>query len=410
MEQTNTETQNWTYTKKIFFRFFFCFFVFEYFLGTMLYIFIFGFNFSIYQWFEKLYSPLYDYINGHFFHLKQVATRLTINEFIFHVLALVTAIFVTVLWSIIDKKRKSYRQADFWLKYALRFILAIIIFAYGIDKLIPVQMQMPDRGTLDAPIGYFHPDNLFWTLMGSNSFYQSFTGLVEVTVALLLVFPKTYVVGLIILTGSLINILMLNIGFDIGVTHTVIVILVASVYQLFPYLKSIIYFLLDKQPVELYKKPKPDSNKLYKTIFILSAGLFVVSAFLNTRECLNRYNQFVKNSENTKTFTVITQTYNADTLKMAVGDTARWKYWIEYKRDEKNYLSILTMNDTVSYDLLFQNDTIHKIIQIRPKEHASDTTQYTFLYNTGENKSEKTLTDSLHKIKLVIKEFGKEHW
>ena len=68
------------------------------------------------------------------------------------------------------------------------------------------------------------------------------------------------------------------------------------------------------------------------------------------------------------------------------------------------------MNDTVSYDLLFQNDTIHKIIQLRPKEQSSDTTQYTFFYSTDENNSEKTLTDSLHKIKLVIKEFDKEHW
>ncbi|MDQ6844028.1 MAG: hypothetical protein M3Z92_06720 [Bacteroidota bacterium] len=324
-------------------------------------------------------------------------------------LAITTAIVVTILWSLIDKKRKSYTRADFWLRHTLRFVLAIIIFSYGIQKLIPVQMPMPDTATLDAPVGYFPPGGLFWTLMGSNTFYQSFTGLVEVTVALLFVFSRTYVIGLIVLTGTLVNILMLNIGFDIGATYVVLVLLTACVYLLFPYLKSIIYFLLNKQPIKLYEQPKPD-NRLYRTIFILSTALFIASAFFNIRHSRSSYNRRVKNREDTKTFNVITQTYNADTLKMTVGDKARWKYWIQYKRDKKKYLSILTMNDTVSYDLLFQDDTMHRIIQLRPEEQLGDTTQYTFFYKTGENKSDKTLTDSLHKIKLVIKEFDKERW
>ncbi len=71
------------------------------------------------------------------------------------------------------------------------------------DKLIPNQMSMPDTYTLDARVGDFSPYWLFWAVMGSHPFYESFTGLVEATAALLLFFPRTFVVGLIVLTGNL---------------------------------------------------------------------------------------------------------------------------------------------------------------------------------------------------------------
>ncbi len=66
---------------------------------------------------------------------------------------------------------------------------------------------------------------------------------------------------------------------------------------------------------------------------------------------------------------------------MVLGDKARWKYWIEYKQNDKNYLSVLTMNDTVSYNLLFDNDTINKVIRLKPEETSEDTAHYTFSYS-----------------------------
>ncbi|MEO8854353.1 MAG: hypothetical protein ABI359_11260 [Ginsengibacter sp.] len=412
MKQTNKETQNWTYIKKILCRFFFSFFVFEYFFHPGLYVLISGGNPSVRTWFKKIYNPIYDYINNHILHLIQGETSLTINNYIFHLMAITIAIVATILWSVMDKRRKSYQRADFWLRHILKYLLAINIFSYGILKLLAVQMRAPDINALDTPLGQLPISSLMVYFMGSSSFYECFTGLVEVTAALLLVFPKTYVMGLMVLTGILINILMLNIGYDyFGMTHNVIAMFLAPcVYLLYPYLKSIMDFLFNKKQVALYKPTNPIGSKLYKPISILSAIIFIFLTFVCTRQAVNGYKEVVKSRQNTKTFNVITQTYNADTSKMVVGDKARWKYWIEYKRDEKYYLSILTMNDTASYDLLFQNDTIHKIIQLKPDGQSKDTSQYTFSYLIDSKKGEKILTDSLHKMSLVIKEFGKEHW
>ena len=410
MDAINSETETWIFAKKVCFRFFFSFLIFQFFLGSALYVFIFGFNFALYDWFEKLYAPVYGYINKHFLHLKQVDTRLTINGFLFIIVGIITATVITVLWSAFDKKRKSYTQADFWLRHILKYVLAIIIFSYGIDKLIPNQMQAPGTDILDTPAGNFPPSWLFWTLMGSHTFYESFTGAVEVAAAFLLVFPRTYVMGLIILSATLINVLMLNISFDIGVTYFVMGLLIAVIYLLFPFLRSILYFLFSKQPAELYKQPKPGSSKLYKAIFISSASLFIVSAIFNTVDSLNSYIKNKKRNETTRTFNVTSQTYNADTLKMVVGDKARWKYWIEYKKEGKNYLSLITMNDTVSYNLMLENDTIKKVIHLKPEDNSGDTMQYTFSYSIDNKKGDKTLTDSLHKMTLVIKGFNKENW
>ena len=410
MDTANSATENWTFAKKACFRFFFCFFMFQFFLGSALYVFIFSFNFALYDWFEKLYARVYDYINNHFLHLKQVDTRLTVNGFLFIIIGIVTAVVVTVFWSAFDKKRKSYTQADFWLRHILKYVLAIIIFSYGIDKLIPDQMQLPSTKILDISAGNFPPGWLFWTLMGSHTFYESFTGAVEVAAAFLLVFSRTYAMGLIILSATLINVLMLNISFDIGVTYFVIGLLVAVMYLLFPFLKSILYFLFSKQPAELYKQPKPGSSKLYKAIFISSYALFIVSAIFNTTDSLNSYTKKEKGYETTRTFNVTNQTYMSDTLKMVVGDKARWKYWIEYKKEGKNYLSLITMNDTVSYNLLFDIDTIKKVIHLKPEDNSGDTMHYTFSYSIDNKKGDKTLVDSLHKMTLVIKEFNKENW
>lgn len=410
MYEVTSEISGWTPVKKISFRFFFCFFTIHFCLNAPLYFMIFGLNIPVFLWFDKLYAPWYHFVNDHILHLKQAHTDLKLNEFIFHLMAITTAFMATIIWSVFDRKRKSYAQADFWLRHALKYILAIIIFSYGIDKLIPNQMSLPDTSTLDAPVGDFSPFYLFWTLMGSHTFYQSFTGLVEITAAFLLVFNRTHVMGLIVLTGTLINVLMLNIGFDISVTYFVTLLLVACLYLLFPFLASISQFIFNLQPTELYKPSILNNSKRFKVIFILSAIVFMASIISNTIDNWTRYAKTVKQEDATRTFHVLTQTRNSDTLKMVLDDKARWKYWIEYKKEGKNYLSLLTMNDTITFDYLFEKDTTKKIIELKPAEKSEDSSRYSFIYSMDSGKGEQILSDSTHKMVLVIKEFKKEEW
>ena len=410
MNASNPGTENWTFAKKTAFRLSFCFFMFQFFLGSAVYVFIFGFNFALYSWFERLYAPVYSYINSHLFHLKQASTRLTINEFLFLIIGIVTSIIVTILWTVFDKQRKSYIKADFWLSHILKYFLAIIMFSYGIDKLIPVQMSMPNTDYLYSRVGNFPPSSLFWTLMGSHTFYESFTGSVEIIAALLLLFSRTYVIGLIVLAGTLLNVLMLNISFDIGVTYFVLVLLMAVLYLLFPYLKSINYFLCNKQPGELYRPPRPNNSKLQKAIIIISIALFIVSAVLNATDSIKSYGRNIKSNEATKTFSVTNQMSGTDSLSIIPEDRDRWKFWIEYKRGGKDYVSILTMSDTVTYNLLFENDILHKVIRLKPDGRSQDTISYRFVYTSDTKTGGKTLIDSLHKIKLEITRFNSEDW
>jgi hypothetical protein len=409
MNAANPASTNWSFAKKMAFRLFFCFFMFQFLLDPALYIFLFGFNISLYHWFEHLYAPVYSYLNSHVFHLTQTATKLTVNGFLFFITSIVTAVAATVLWSVVDQQRKSYTKADFWLRHFLTYVLAIIIFSYGIDKLIPVQMPLPGTDDLYARAGNLQPSYLFWILIGSHTFYQSFTGLVEIIAVLLLVFPRTHVTGLMVLTITLLNVLMLNISFDIGVTYFVTVLLLAVLYLLSPYLDSILYFLYHHKPGQLYKQPTPGNSKLKQAITSLSAALFIVSALFNTGDSLKNYRKSIKRNATTKVFTVTNQHHGTDSVRMP-RDSERWKFWIEYRRKDKDYLSVLTMSDTVSYNLLLQTDTVHHLIRLTPDGQSPDSSSYTFVYKTGSRAGGKILSDSLHEITIEIKPFTSEDW
>ena len=409
MNELRNETHGWSLTKRIFFRFFFCFFIFQYFLSSAFYVFVFGFNISVYDWFENLYTPVSDFVNSHLLHLKQADTRLAVSNFIFHLASIAISIVACTLWSIADWQRKSYNQMDFWLRWILKYLLAIIMFSYGIDKLIPNQMQPPEIEELRTPLGNFIPSSIFWSLMGSHSFYESFTGLVELITSLLLIVPRTYVLGLIILSGALFNILMLNMSFDIGATYFVIILLTTSIYLLFPYLKSIIHFLVNKQPVSIYVQPDTTRSKRTKRVLTFFATFFILSAFFNTKTALDYFRKETAFRESRKTFQIKTQINQSDTVKMVEGEKSNWKYWIEYNKRGKRHLDILTMNDTSNFELLLQNDTLRRIVYLRPVEQTQEATSFTFSYETSKG-GDMTLRDSLHKMTLVLKEISEDDW
>lgn len=409
MNELRSETHDWSLTKRIFFRFFFCFFIFQYFLSPTFYVFVFGFNFSVYDWFVNLYAPVYDFVNNHLLHLKHADTRLDVSDFIFNIASISISIVACTLWSIADWQRKSYNHMDFWLRHILKYLLAIIMFSYGIDKLIPDQMWPPGIEELHTPLGNFIPSSLFWLLMGSHSFYESFTGLVELITSLLLIFPRTYVLGLIVLCGALFNVLMLNMSFDIGATYFVIILLITSIYLLFPYLKSIIHFLVNKQPISIHVPPDTIRSKLTKGILTFFASLFILSAFFNTKTTLHSFRKETAFRESIKAFQIKTQINKSDTVRMVEGEKSNWKYWIEYNKRGKRHLEILTMNDTSSYELLLQYDTLQRIVYLRPVEQTQEPTSFTFSYEASKG-GDMTLRDSLRKMTLVLKKISEDDW
>ncbi|MGL1636580.1 hypothetical protein ACSTI0_00820, partial [Vibrio parahaemolyticus] len=54
--------------------------------------------------------------------------------------SLLLALVSSIIWSIIDSKRKEYTKLNYWLFVAIRYFVILNGFSYGIFKLFAVQM------------------------------------------------------------------------------------------------------------------------------------------------------------------------------------------------------------------------------------------------------------------------------
>ncbi|MDR3679237.1 MAG: hypothetical protein P4L41_04660 [Flavipsychrobacter sp.] len=78
-------------------------------------------------------------------------------------------------------------------------------------------MPFPNQSQLLTPLGNFLPMRLMWVTLGYSTPYQIFTGVLEVMVGLLLLYRRTITLGVCLATGVFLNVVMLNLCYDIPV-------------------------------------------------------------------------------------------------------------------------------------------------------------------------------------------------
>jgi hypothetical protein len=161
--------------------------------------------------------------------------------------ALALAGAVTVVWSFIDRNRPDYRRAHGWLRIYLRYLLAAVMLGYGMAKVIPGQFPPPSLVQLITPLGEFTRMRVLWLSMGAAPPYIVFTGLCEVSGALLLFSRRTTTLGALILAASLTNVLALNLSYGIGVQLNVTVYLLMALVLLVPDARRLIEVVLPAQ-------------------------------------------------------------------------------------------------------------------------------------------------------------------
>jgi uncharacterized membrane protein YphA (DoxX/SURF4 family) len=117
------------------------------------------------------------------------------------------------------KKRDVQPTIQKIVFFALILFLAYFLIRYGLDKLFHRQFYTPAANTLHTSVGHLDKDILFWTSMGTSSFYNAFMAITEISAGVLLLFNRTRFLALIIGFGILLNVFAINIGFDITVKY-----------------------------------------------------------------------------------------------------------------------------------------------------------------------------------------------
>lgn len=326
-----------TIIKKITFRFFFLYFLltiapwqwFE-FIPGLNYIAI-GYR-SVIEWFVTFF-------NKYLLHVKDVLnsngggsgdTSYAWAEFY---TIIILALVIAILWGILDKRDKQSKLFSYWLPNLLRYNIIWVGIFYGVIKIFAQQMPFPNLSQLATSLGDFLPMRLSWMFIGYSQPYQTFSGIMELSVALLLLYRRTIPLGLVIGFGVFVNVFALNMCYDIPVKLYSMQIVLCCLYLLvIDYKKYINFFILGKptNPTNSYeyhfaKRWQRISRIVFKTAFVL---IFIG---WNIVDCYNWYSE-----TQTKEVEIIPQgLYNIKTFKInnqitaiEATDTLAWKDFI----------------------------------------------------------------------------------
>ncbi|MGW6701314.1 DoxX family protein [Nocardia sp. NPDC055049] len=159
-------------------------------------------------------------------------------------LLLVVAVLITLVWSVLDRRRLAYPRLLSWFLTALRLCVGGQMLFYGFAKLIPTQMPEPALTTLLARVGDLTPMAMLWTQVGSSPAYEIALGAAEVLAGLLLFWPRTATVGAMLGVISMAQVFLLNLTFDVPVKMLAGHLLLMGLVLLAPQARRLANFLV----------------------------------------------------------------------------------------------------------------------------------------------------------------------
>ncbi|MBC7937666.1 MAG: hypothetical protein H7Y86_20140 [Rhizobacter sp.] len=329
----------WILPQKISFRFFFIYFILYSSPWDNLAI-IPGIGWLI-EWYNKGMEWAVVTANEHFFQVfgvrqvKQVfnGSGDTSYSWAAFCLLLSLAAIGALVWSLADRKRSSYRQLNYLLCLFLRYSLAIIAFGYGIQKIFALQMPFPLMSQLATPLGDLLPMRFSWLFVGYSTPYQVFSGILETTVALLLLYRRTATFGVMMAMAVFINVMMLNLCYDIPVKlYSMNIVLVCAYLLANEYRRIACFFILNKpaDSCSIYHQPLPKKWMRITRIVIKLWVVFLFGMSVYDAQQYYRETQTVKPHKDLKPgyYDVVHYTRTSDSTAIVPADSLRWKDFI----------------------------------------------------------------------------------
>ncbi len=332
MQPPNTPWKSW---QKVCFRFFFIFLTLtSYICWDLVIVIVHSSFFKGEVELSNLFKPLigvFYWLDRHIYHtgLRSDTRDFSLgdNHFgvVWYLTTILLAVIAAIIWSILDKKRNNYDKLYHWFSLYLRYMLAITIFGYGIDKVIPVQMPAPGSVSMTIPYGHFSRFDVLWTFMGVSPGYMFFTGSLEIIAALLLFSRRTAVTGYLLTAGIMANVVALNWFYNVPVKLFSAQLLLYALFLLAPYLKNIfqVFFMngtADFLQRSFVFKTRKGNNLMSGALIVVPLALTLIF----TAGTHKRYVQQEKDARNEKLYDV-TAFELKDTTKTPVSDTLRWK-------------------------------------------------------------------------------------
>lgn len=192
---------------------------------------------------------------------------------------LLASLVIAGSWTAIRKE--MHEKFPKWLYLFVCYYLALILLKFGFDKLFLSHFYFLEPDTIFTPLGLLEPNTLHETSVGTAPKYSLFSGLIEIIVALLLLFKRTRRLGALLSVAVLTNLVMINLGFDLSAKLFSVFLLGLSIYLLGPDIPRFSHFIQGKgttpQPLAT---PLPKNRRLFYWIAKpLLIGLMIVEGF-----------------------------------------------------------------------------------------------------------------------------------
>ncbi|WP_175633687.1 hypothetical protein [Pedobacter ghigonis] len=283
-----------------------------------------------------------------------------------------------IIWSVLDRKRKSYNAAHYWLVVLVRFYLAFTLVLYGLIKVIKLQFPDPSLTRLLQPFGDASPMGLAWTFLGFSKGYNIFMGIVEVS-AILLLFRRTVIVGAFLSLAATGHVMSMNYFFDVPVKLLSTALVVMSLFILAPHFLKLYRFFIKYENQQLDKMYRPTFKKrwLYisayslKYLYITASVGYLLYSFLQQTKI---YGSAAPKPFLYGIYNVENMTLKGKTLAPLTTDSIRWKQMvISYA----GYARVKTMNDsTYNFSTVFNTKKKELTLGSLDKESIKYTLTY----------------------------------
>jgi uncharacterized membrane protein YphA (DoxX/SURF4 family) len=194
---------------------------------------------------------------------------------------LVAALLVAGLWSLLDRKRDNHIALRKWFRLFIRFALAGQLLIYGMSKVVPLQMPFPYLTRMIEPLRDFSPMGVLWSSIGASPAYEMFAGSAELLAGILLIFPRTTMLGALIAAADMIQVFMLNMTYDVPVKLLSFHLLLLALLLLAPEFHRLADFLFRNRTAAAPNQPalfqSPRANRIALGVQIVF-GLWLLGA------------------------------------------------------------------------------------------------------------------------------------
>jgi len=274
------------------------------------------------------------------------------------------SMIVAIVWQLFDKNNHFIKYYGWFLVF-VRYYLAIQLLAYGLNKVFKWQFYLPEPNILFTTVGNTYKDILYWSSMGASRTYSIFTGVLEVLVAALLLFKRTTLLGACLAFGILLNVLFINLSFDISVKLYSLFLLLLVALLLLPYTKKLFQFFFASNNQNTTTKPRKKYLLIIKWLVIFVIVIDAMAVYIQT----NNFNDdaaprpFLHGAYEAQIFVL-----NGDTLLPLTTDTHYWRRMFIHRR---GYLIVQHMNDEMQDFELTIDSTKHSFTLLNTTDSST---------------------------------------